>query len=173
MQDLESDRGRHLDLAPDALAGIAVALPVQRLVLAELGVKDHRQQAGPCPRPGDDVERRRLSVSAHRTRACVRALGFVKPASRPAPNVRDPQCGGGIVLHEEPVRRHDPAEQRLSAASGRERAAAVARHGAGGVDHRQRVLRPDSPSRSPRAVGFRLGHRSAGDGDGRLIGEPA
>jgi hypothetical protein len=30
-------------------AGIALALPVQRLVLAELGVQDHRQQARPGP----------------------------------------------------------------------------------------------------------------------------
>ena len=35
---------RHVEI--DAFAGEALALPVQRLVLAELGVKDHRQQAG-------------------------------------------------------------------------------------------------------------------------------
>jgi hypothetical protein len=50
-------QGRHVEL--DTLAGIAFALPVERLVLAELGVKDHRQQARPGPGPGDDMKRRR------------------------------------------------------------------------------------------------------------------
>src|SRR5204862_3083744 len=37
------------------------ALPVQRLMLAELGVEDHRQEACPGARARDDVEwRRRL-----------------------------------------------------------------------------------------------------------------
>src|SRR5204863_3741278 len=39
--------GRHVEI--DALTGIAFALPIERLVLAELGVKDHRQQAGASP----------------------------------------------------------------------------------------------------------------------------
>src|SRR5690242_1998839 len=47
-------QGRHVEL--DALAGIGLALAVERLVLAKLGVKDHCQQACPGPRPGDDVE---------------------------------------------------------------------------------------------------------------------
>jgi len=34
-------QGRHVEF--DTLAGIAFALPVERLVLTELGVKDHRQ----------------------------------------------------------------------------------------------------------------------------------
>jgi hypothetical protein len=34
-------QGRHVEL--DALARIGLALPVERLVLAKLGVKDHRQ----------------------------------------------------------------------------------------------------------------------------------
>ena len=50
-------KGRHVEL--DALAGIALALPVEGLALAELGVKDHRQQARPGPGAGDDLERRR------------------------------------------------------------------------------------------------------------------
>src|SRR5437763_1554800 len=41
------------------LTGIAFALPIERLVLAELGVKDHRQQAGASPAARNDVERRR------------------------------------------------------------------------------------------------------------------
>ena len=36
---------RHVEV--DALASIGLALPVERLVLAELGVQDHRQQARP------------------------------------------------------------------------------------------------------------------------------
>jgi len=50
-------QGRGVEI--DALASIAGALPVQRLMLAELGVKDHRQQAGACPRPCDRMEGRR------------------------------------------------------------------------------------------------------------------
>ena len=38
--------GRHV-----ALTGIALALPVERLMFAELGVKDHRQQARARPGP--------------------------------------------------------------------------------------------------------------------------
>ena len=49
--------GRDVDL--DALAGIRLALPVQRQVLAELGFQDHRQQLGASPAAGDRVERRR------------------------------------------------------------------------------------------------------------------
>jgi hypothetical protein len=43
-------QGRHVEI--DALAGIAVTLPVQRLVLAKLGVKDHCQKGSPQPAPG-------------------------------------------------------------------------------------------------------------------------
>jgi hypothetical protein len=50
-------QGRQVEL--DALARIGLALPVERLVLAKLGVKDHRQQTGAGTRPGDDMERRR------------------------------------------------------------------------------------------------------------------
>jgi hypothetical protein len=39
--------GQCRDVEGDAFAGIARALPVERLVLAELGVKDHRQKARP------------------------------------------------------------------------------------------------------------------------------
>ena len=48
---------RHVEV--DALAGIALALPVERLVLAELGIEDHRQKAWPDPAAGDDMKRRR------------------------------------------------------------------------------------------------------------------
>ena len=44
--------GQGRDVELDALAGIALALPVERLVLAELGVQDHRQQAGARPGRG-------------------------------------------------------------------------------------------------------------------------
>ncbi len=45
-----------------ALAGVALSLPVQRLVLAELLEGDHRQEARPRPASGGDVEGRgRLS----------------------------------------------------------------------------------------------------------------
>ena len=48
---------RHVEI--DALAGEALALPVQRQVIAELAVEDHRQQPGTGPAAGDRVERRR------------------------------------------------------------------------------------------------------------------
>ena len=51
--------GQRRDVEIDALAGIALALPVERLVLAVLGVKDHRQQARPDVAARDDMERRR------------------------------------------------------------------------------------------------------------------
>ena len=48
----------------DALAGVALALPVQRLVLAELLEQHHGQQVRPGMAARDDVERRRrLEVS--------------------------------------------------------------------------------------------------------------
>ena len=50
-------QGRYIEL--DAFAGKRFALPVERLVLAELGVKDHRQQARSGPRSGNDMVRRR------------------------------------------------------------------------------------------------------------------
>ncbi len=49
--------GRDIDL--DALACIRLALPVQRQVLAELRLQDHRQQLGPGAAARDGVERRR------------------------------------------------------------------------------------------------------------------
>ena len=48
-------QGRNVEV--DALQGIALALPVQRQVLAKLRLQDHRQQLGPGPAPGDRVER--------------------------------------------------------------------------------------------------------------------
>ena len=51
--------GQGRDVEVDALAGIGFALPVERLMLAELGVKDHRQQARPDMAARNDVERRR------------------------------------------------------------------------------------------------------------------
>ena len=50
-------QGRGVDL--DTLAGVAVALAVERLVQAELGVEDHRQQARPRPAARDRAEERR------------------------------------------------------------------------------------------------------------------
>ena len=50
-------QGRQADR--HALLGIALGLPVERLMLAKLLEQDHRQQAWPCPAAGDDVERRR------------------------------------------------------------------------------------------------------------------
>jgi hypothetical protein len=47
-------QGRHVEL--DAFPGKRFALPVERLVLAKLGVQDHRQPARPGPRAGDDVK---------------------------------------------------------------------------------------------------------------------
>ena len=43
----------------DAFAGVALALPVQRLMLAELLEQDHRQQARAGEAARRDVERRR------------------------------------------------------------------------------------------------------------------
>ena len=51
--------GQGRDVEVDAFTRIDVALPVQRLMLAVLGVKDHRQQARPDMTARDDVERRR------------------------------------------------------------------------------------------------------------------
>ena len=50
-------QGRQTDR--HALLGIALRLPVERLMLAKLLEQNHRQQAWPCPAAGDDVERRR------------------------------------------------------------------------------------------------------------------
>jgi hypothetical protein len=50
-------QGRYVEV--DAFAGVGLALPVQRLMLAVLGVEDHRQQARPDMAARDDVERRR------------------------------------------------------------------------------------------------------------------
>ena len=41
--------GQGRDVEVDAFAGIALALPVERLVLAVLLEQDHRQQARPGP----------------------------------------------------------------------------------------------------------------------------
>jgi hypothetical protein len=51
--------GQGRDVEVNAFAGIGFALPVQRLVLAVLGVKDHRQQTRPDMAARNDVERRR------------------------------------------------------------------------------------------------------------------
>ena len=48
-------QGRHVER--DAFAGKRLALPVERLVFAKLGVKDHRQQARPSSRTSNDVKR--------------------------------------------------------------------------------------------------------------------
>jgi hypothetical protein len=45
-----------VDTSSSIPSRIALALPVERPVLAELGVKDHRQQAGSGPRPGNNVK---------------------------------------------------------------------------------------------------------------------
>jgi hypothetical protein len=45
------------DIEVNPLACIDLALPIERLVIAELGVQDHRQQVRPCATPGDRVER--------------------------------------------------------------------------------------------------------------------
>jgi hypothetical protein len=50
-------QGRGVQL--DAFAGVNRTLPVQRLVLAELGVEDHRQQTRPSTGPRNRMERRR------------------------------------------------------------------------------------------------------------------
>ena len=50
-------QGRQTDR--HALLGIALGLPVERLMLAKLLEQHHRQQAGSGPAPGDHVERRR------------------------------------------------------------------------------------------------------------------
>ena len=42
-----------------AFAGVALCLPVERLVSAELLEQDHGQEVGPGPSPGCDVEGRR------------------------------------------------------------------------------------------------------------------
>ena len=51
--------GQRRERQIDAFAGIALALPVQRLVLAILLEQDHRQQIRPGMPARDDVERRR------------------------------------------------------------------------------------------------------------------
>lgn len=51
--------GQCRDVEVDALAGIGLALPVQWLMLAVLGIKDHRQQARPDAAARDGMERRR------------------------------------------------------------------------------------------------------------------
>lgn len=49
--------GQSRDVEVNAFAGLGFALPVQRLMLAELGIEDHRQQARPDMAARDDVER--------------------------------------------------------------------------------------------------------------------
>jgi hypothetical protein len=51
--------GQGRDVEVDAFTGVGFALPVQRLMLAVLGVQDHRQEARPDMAAWDDVERRR------------------------------------------------------------------------------------------------------------------
>src|SRR4051794_13581854 len=54
--------GQGRDIEIDTLAGISLALPVQRLVFAVFGIQDHRQQARPDMAARDHMERRwRLS----------------------------------------------------------------------------------------------------------------
>jgi hypothetical protein len=48
--------GERRQVEIDTLASVALALPVQRLVLAVLLEEDHRQQAGADPAARDDVE---------------------------------------------------------------------------------------------------------------------
>jgi hypothetical protein len=48
----------------DALTGIALGLPVERLMLAELLEQDHRQEAGAGPAARDHMERCRRLVDA-------------------------------------------------------------------------------------------------------------
>jgi hypothetical protein len=50
----EVGEGRQVEI--DALTGIALALPVQRLVLAVLLEEDHRQETGADPAARDDME---------------------------------------------------------------------------------------------------------------------
>ena len=46
------------DIEIDPLAGIHLALAIERLVIAELGVQDHREQVGTRAATGDRMERR-------------------------------------------------------------------------------------------------------------------
>src|SRR5665213_603739 len=48
---------RHVEI--DALAGEALTLPVQRQVIAELAMENHREEAGTGPPSGNRMERRR------------------------------------------------------------------------------------------------------------------
>ena len=50
--------GQGGDIKIDALAAIDLALPVERLVLGELGIEDHRQQVRAGPTARDRVEGR-------------------------------------------------------------------------------------------------------------------
>jgi hypothetical protein len=50
-------QGRHIQL--DASAGVDVTLPIERLMLAEFGIEDHRQHARSGTGAGNDMERRR------------------------------------------------------------------------------------------------------------------
>ncbi len=51
--------GQRREVEVDTLPPIALALPVERLMLAVLLEQDHRQQAGADPAPRDDMEGRR------------------------------------------------------------------------------------------------------------------
>ena len=51
--------GQGGDAQLDALAGVGLALPIERQVLTELRFQDHRQQVRPGPAAGNGMERRR------------------------------------------------------------------------------------------------------------------
>ena len=74
-------------------------------------------------------------------------------AVRRGAGVADPQRRRGIVLHQKTVGRHRAAEQSLRCTAGGDRAAAVPRGASGGVNDRQRVLRPDRRRDALRAGG--------------------
>src|SRR5712691_8906785 len=95
------------------------------------------RRAKEADRPG------RLVPGGGRKNATIRGELDAGAARRGHPDIRDPQRGRGIILHEKPVRRNDPAEQRLGAASGGEGATAVTRRSTGSVDDGHRVLRSD------------------------------
>ena len=93
--------GQRRDAEIDALAGKALALAVERLMLAELAIDDRRQQVGSGAAARDRVERRgwlrdRLAGAAgellpHRLDHLVGAAGWI-PASRSCSRRAWPAC---------------------------------------------------------------------------------
>jgi hypothetical protein len=64
--------GQRGDVELDTLAGVSFALSIKRLMLTVLGVKDHRQQAGPDMAARNDMEwRRRLGAVSAGGLECV------------------------------------------------------------------------------------------------------